>query len=44
MYRAENITKTPNFRFYDFLKKRNISLLFEYRKWLDRNKKMKEVS
>jgi hypothetical protein len=32
------------FRFYDYLKKRNISLLFEYRKWMERNKKNKEVA
>jgi hypothetical protein len=28
LYRAENITKTVAFRFYDYLKKRNISFLF----------------
>lgn len=44
LYRADNITKTVAFRFYDYLKKRNISLLFEYRKWMERNKKNKEVA
>lgn len=28
LYRADNITKTSSFRFYDNLKKRNISFLF----------------
>lgn len=44
LYRADNITKTASFRFYDYLKKRNISFLFEFRKWMERNKKIKEVS
>lgn len=28
LYRAENITKTAHYRFYDYLKKRNVSLVF----------------
>lgn len=28
VYRSENITKTAQFRFYDYIKKRNISLIF----------------
>jgi hypothetical protein len=34
IYRAQNITKTPQYKFYDYLKKRNISLLHEFKKFL----------
>jgi len=28
VYRSDNIMKTPQYRFYDYIKKRNVSLIF----------------
>jgi len=41
MYKSDNITKTPQYRFYDYLRKRNVSLTVEFRKWMERNKRVK---
>jgi Ca2+-binding EF-hand superfamily protein len=43
-YRNENITKTPHYKICEFLKKRGISLTNEFTKWMERNKKNKEIS
>ena len=43
-YRTDNITKTPHYRFAQYLRQRNVSLTAEFAKWLDRNKKIKEVA
>ncbi len=43
LYKTETLTKTPQFKLIDYLKKRNVSLLHEFYKFMDKNKKNKEV-
>lgn len=43
-FKNENITKTPHYKFFSYLKKRGVSLLNEFIKWMDRNKKIKEIA
>lgn len=40
-FKTEKITTTPAYKFCEFIKKRNISLINEFHKFLDRNKKSK---
>jgi hypothetical protein len=41
IYRSGTISKTPQFKFMDYLKKRNVSLINEFYKFLEKNKKNK---
>ncbi len=44
LYKTETLTKTPQFKLVDYLKKRNVSLLHEFYKFLEKNKKIKEIN
>ncbi len=44
LYRNETLAKTPQFKLIDFLKKRNVSLLHEFHKFLEKHKKHKEIT
>lgn len=44
LYKTETLTKTPEFKLCDYVKKRNVSLLHEFYKFIEKNKKNKEVS
>ncbi len=43
LYKTQTITKTPQYKLIDYLKKRNISLLHEFYKYMEKNKKNKEI-
>lgn len=40
-FKTEKLATTPAYKFCDFIKKRNISLINEFNKFLDRNKRIK---
>ena len=44
IYKTETVIKTPQYKFIDYLKRRNISLLHEFYKYMEKSKKNKEIS